>query len=67
MSRKDIEVNIATDIISELVEITGSDDIKNTVESILIEYIVNKGGNLDAYRSLLIELKEELTNLKKTL
>ncbi|MCP3922682.1 MAG: hypothetical protein GY714_08865 [Desulfobacterales bacterium] len=67
MSRKDIEVNIASDIISELVEITGSDDIKNTVESILIEYIVNKGGNLDAYRTLLIELKEELTNLKKTL
>lgn len=65
MNRKDIEVPIASDIISELTEITGTDkDIKNTIESILIEYIVNKGGNLDAYRTLLVEIREELLSLK---
>ena len=68
MSRKDIEVPIASDIISELTEISGSDkDIKNTIESILIEYIVNKGGNLDGYRTLLGQIKEGLINLKNEL
>ena len=69
--RQETGISIGKDIISELEEIleTREQDIPidNFIETILIEYIINKGGNIEAYRKLFKEVKNDVKSIKDLL
>ncbi len=66
--RQETGISIGRDIISELEEILETRDqdisIGNFIETILIEYIINKGGNIEAYRKLFKEVKNDIKSIK---
>ncbi len=66
--RQETGISIGRDIISELEEILETRDqdipIDNFIETILIEYIINKGGNIEAYRKLFKEVKNDIKSIK---